>query len=255
MFYLLEEKIDNMSSNDGYQSNESEVLELYNQGKSTRDIAKILRMSLRDISLILKKGGVNHGVPIIKDNGNKNNVKATQAYKLFSEGKKLVDVSIQLEIRENEATKYFHEFLRLKGQDEIYEIYLENKHYLRTLRMLLRVLKKEGMAAAIDKIDWFVNMVKLGTYKIPELQNEYAKLKGEVEDIDYKKTMAKHALENMNNQITILRRTISQLSATCNNKRNEIAYLQFGIQELEGYIHGLNNQNQQQEEIQNERYS
>ena len=29
-----------MSSNDGYQSNESEVLELYNQGKSTRDIAK-----------------------------------------------------------------------------------------------------------------------------------------------------------------------------------------------------------------------
>jgi DNA-binding CsgD family transcriptional regulator len=36
-----------MSSNDGYQSNESEVLELYNQGKSTRDIAKILRMSLR----------------------------------------------------------------------------------------------------------------------------------------------------------------------------------------------------------------
>ena len=43
-----------MSSNDGYQSNQIEVLELYNQGKSTRDIAKILRMSLGDISLILK---------------------------------------------------------------------------------------------------------------------------------------------------------------------------------------------------------
>jgi hypothetical protein len=58
-------------------------------------------MSLRDISLILKKGGVNHGVQIIKDNGNKNNVKATQAYKLFSEGKKLVEVSIKLDLREN----------------------------------------------------------------------------------------------------------------------------------------------------------
>jgi len=57
-----------MSSNDGYQSNQIEVLELYNQGKSTRDIAKILRMSLRDISLILKNGGVNHGIAIIKDN-------------------------------------------------------------------------------------------------------------------------------------------------------------------------------------------
>jgi chromosome segregation ATPase len=67
--------------------------------------------------------------------------------------------------------------------------------------------------------------------------------------------MAKHALEDMNNQITYLRKIISQLSATYNNKRNEIACLQFGIQELEGYVHGFNNQSQQQEEIQNERYS
>jgi hypothetical protein len=52
-------------------------------------------------------------------------------------------------------------------------------------------------------------MVKIGVYKIPELQNEYAKLKDEVEAVDYKKTMAKHALEDMNNQITILCRTLS----------------------------------------------
>jgi hypothetical protein len=58
----------------------------------------------------------------------------------------------------------------------------------------------------------------------------------------------------MNNQITYLRKIISQLSATCNNKRNEMAYLQFGVQELEGYIHGLNNQSQQQENV-NETYS
>jgi hypothetical protein len=43
-----------------------------------------------------------------------------------------------------------------------------------------------------------------------------------------------------------------QLSATCNDKRNEIAYLKDQIQALEGYINGLKNRNQQQEEIQNE---
>src|SRR5437588_7152627 len=107
------------------------------------------------------------------------------------------------------------------------------------------------MAASTNDIESFVNMVKLGTYKIPELQNEYAKLKGEVEAIDYKKTMAKHALEEMNNQIICLHRTISQLSTTCNNKSNEIVYLQNEIQGLEGYVHGLNSQSQQQEEIQN----
>jgi chromosome segregation ATPase len=223
-----------------------------NRIKALATLQRALKMSLRDIGFIRKKYGINQGILIIKDNGNKNNEKATQAYRLFSEGKKRVEVSIELDLRENEASKYFHEFLRLKGQDEVYEIYLENKLYLRSLRKLHRVLKREGMAAAVDKIEWFVRMVKIGTYKIPELQNEYAKLKDEVESIDYKKTMAKHALEDMNNQITILRKIISQLSATCNNKRNEIVYLQFGIQELEGYIHGLNSQSQQQQENENE---
>ena len=45
-----------------------------------------------------------------------------------------------------------------------------------------------------------------------------------------------------------------QLSATCNNKRNEISYLQAQIQALRGQINGLNSRNQQQQEIQNESY-
>jgi hypothetical protein len=40
------------------------------------------------------------------------------------------------------------------------------------------------------------------------------------------------------------------LSATCNNKRNEFAYLKNQIQVLEGYVNGLNNYTQQK--IENE---
>jgi hypothetical protein len=47
-----------------------------------------------------------------------------------------------------------------------------------------------------------------------------------------------------------------QLSATCNDRRNEISYLKNQIQALEGYVNGLKkNRNQQQEEIQNESYT
>jgi predicted RNA-binding protein with EMAP domain len=81
--------------------------------------------------------------------------------------------------------------------------------------------------------------------KIPQIQKQYAKVKDELEAIDYKKAMAKYQLDDMNNQITYLNR-ISY------NKRNEIAYLKIGVQELEGYVHGLKNHNQQQQEIQNE---
>ena len=68
---------------------EGQVIELYDQGKSTRDIAKELRMSLRDISSILRKNQVSHGIVITKDNGNDNNSnkplneKSTQSYRLF----------------------------------------------------------------------------------------------------------------------------------------------------------------------------
>jgi len=70
-----------------------------------------------------------------------------------------------------------------------------------------------------------------------ETQTKYARLKDEVQLIDHKK-VSRHELENMNNQITCLRKITSQLSATCKDKRNEIAYeiayLQSEIQQLEG---------------------
>ena len=64
------------------------------------------------------------------------------------------------------------------------------------------------------------------------------------------------SVDNMNNQIILLRRGMYQLSTTCDNKRNEIAYLQSQIQVLEGHMNGLKNRNQQQqEEIQNKSYT
>jgi uncharacterized coiled-coil DUF342 family protein len=66
--------------------------------------------------------------------------------------------------------------------------------------------------------------------------------------------MSKHELDNMNNQITFLRRGMYQLSTTCNNKRNEIAYLQNQIQALQSHINELNCNQQQQQEIENETY-
>jgi DNA-binding NarL/FixJ family response regulator len=56
-----------------YTERERIVLDLYNRGKTTRDIAKDLRMSLRDISSILRKNHVSHGVVIMGDGSSNNN--------------------------------------------------------------------------------------------------------------------------------------------------------------------------------------
>jgi transposase len=82
------------SNNNAYDhlGRERQVIELYKQGKSTRDIAKELRMSLRDISIILRKDQVNHGIVITKDNDNDNNnskrspnEKCTQSYRIYKQ--------------------------------------------------------------------------------------------------------------------------------------------------------------------------
>jgi hypothetical protein len=170
------------------------------------------------------------------DNGNNSNntnnnkplnEKSTQAYKLFSEGRKPVDVAIQLSLSEKEATRYFTEYWRLKGLYGLHHIYKESKGNLSHILKLCSLAKRQGITA--DNIEWFVNMVDIGTYNIPDLQKQYAKLQDEVQVIDHQKIVSKVELDNMNNQVSILRRTMYQLSATCNNKRNEISYLQAQI--------------------------
>jgi predicted nucleic acid-binding Zn-ribbon protein len=102
---------------------------------------------------------------------------------------------------------------------------------------LHKALKKRGLNP--NNVEWFANAIETGAIKIPEIQNQHAKIKNDLEAIDYKKTMAKYELQNINNQIAILNRDI-------HIKKNEIAYLQVGAQALEGYLRGLRNHNQQQ---------
>src|SRR5919205_2055212 len=114
------------------------VIDLYyNQRKNVCQIAQEARISFRDIAAILKKkeaaavndvgngSGTGNGIVIVDNqqqqqsddssNNKSPNEKATQAYKLFSEEKKPVEVAIQLSLSEKEAIKYYKEYWRLNG--------------------------------------------------------------------------------------------------------------------------------------------
>jgi Fe-S-cluster formation regulator IscX/YfhJ len=168
---------------------ERQVIELYNQGKSTRDIAKELRMSLRDISIILKKQRVNHGIAMIDDVDDDNkkshssNEKATQAYKLFSEGKRPVQVAIELGLREGQVNKFFREFWKLKNLNGLYEIYPQIEPSLPSFLKLHKALKKKGLNP--QNTESFVNLIELGVVKLPELQVQYQKLQDKVQGLRY----------------------------------------------------------------------
>ena len=114
--------------------------------------------------------------------------------------------------------------------NKLYQLYPQIEPYLPSFLKLHKALKKKGLNP--NNVEWFVEAIETGAIKIPDLQKQYAKLQDEVQVIDHQKVVSKAELENMNNRISILRRTMYQLSATCNDKRSDIAYLKNQIQVL-----------------------
>src|SRR5215216_768792 len=124
------------------QEKERLVIDLYNQGRTIRDIAKELRMSFRDIGSILKKAS---GEMEEKQDKEQSPLlsPSTQAYRLFSKGKAPIEVAIALDLNESETTKYYKEYWHLKQMHELGMVYEEIGGDIVHFLKLYRLLKKE----------------------------------------------------------------------------------------------------------------
>src|SRR5919106_2785620 len=139
------------------QERERVVLELHNQGKTIREIAKEVRMSFRDIGVILnevieekeKEGEEQQGDT--KQNQEQNQQQephlslAAQAYKLFSDRKTPLEVAIALNLRESEATKFYKEYWNLKQLHNLNMVYEELRGDIEPLLRLHKLAKANGM--------------------------------------------------------------------------------------------------------------
>jgi hypothetical protein len=90
------------------------VLDLYfNQNKTYSEIAKISRMSPRDIKVIIDKA-------FQEKERQEHKSLSVQAYELFSKDKTPLQVAIELTIEEGQATQYYREYLRLVQRDQLF---------------------------------------------------------------------------------------------------------------------------------------
>ena len=119
---------------------EKRVIELYEQGKSIREIAEDVHMSFTAISTIIKK---HTGEDKDKE---KTTSKDTKALKLYSQGKKPLDVAVKLELSADEARRLYREFWKLKGLHQFDATYEEIKNDMPSYLRLFRMMKKEGFA-------------------------------------------------------------------------------------------------------------
>jgi DNA-binding CsgD family transcriptional regulator len=103
------------------EERKKQVIDLYyNQGKTMREIAKIERMSIRDISAIIKEEEARR-------QKYKQQELSAKAYKLFSEGKTSIEVAVILNLPASKVSKLYREYWKLRGLDKLNAIYKETK--------------------------------------------------------------------------------------------------------------------------------
>ena len=99
------------------------VIQLAKEGKTTREIAKIVHISLRDISIILaKETGDYERVKREKhiQEAEKEKLKKwkslspyARAFQMFKDKRPLADVAIELDIKSSAVLDFYNDYLRL----------------------------------------------------------------------------------------------------------------------------------------------
>jgi hypothetical protein len=182
------------------------VIRLYKENKSVREIAKLMHMSFRDIGLITNKlkeetERQNADLDGRDDINDASKSKITQAIKLFSEGKKPVEVVIALDIPPDEVRAIYRDFCGLNNMHQLVEVYDEIEDYLPSLLGLDRIVKSQGMGE-----QEIVNVLKLANNngiqflqeRVDYLRNHLRNLEIQVKNKEYNLS----TLDNRTRQIT-----------------------------------------------------
>lgn len=128
---------------------EKMVIILAKEGKTTREIAKIVHISLKDIGEIIRKftGQVeSEGNKAEEESKNFNQLSTyAQAFYLFREKKPLIDVAIRLDLDAETVLQYHKDYLRLNDMYKLVNLYHSLGKDLPLFLQLYNRVKKEGL--------------------------------------------------------------------------------------------------------------
>jgi transposase len=204
------------------------VLDLYNQGKTIREIAKEARMSFRDIGVILNKAveEKSEGSKEEQDNNNSKNHNqeneqhlsiSAQAYKLFSDRKTPIEVAIELNLRESEVAKFYKEYWKLKQLHDLNMVYEETKGDIEPFLKLYRLSKSKGMC-----VKRVVDFLAIANNDLPSIEVRFKRLRNDVSMLQFRKHTIERNLYQLNNQIATTTKRLTSYRISCIRERREI---------------------------------
>ena len=155
------------------------VIKLHQEGKTIRQIAFSAHLSFSDIGSIIHKidGKVDDGVDL------KNKSPETKALFLFANGKKPIDVAIELNLSASEVQNLLEEFWALNDLHELAFVYNEIKSYLPSFLKLFHCLKNNNMLGE----KYISDVLRYVGNDLPQLTDRIQCLSNDVINLEDKK--------------------------------------------------------------------
>jgi hypothetical protein len=217
------------------------VIDLYfDQHKTYVEIAQIEKISPRDIHAIIKE-----------EESRRQNYKhqqqqgelSSKAYKLFSEGKTPIQVSITLKLGQPEVTKLYKEYLKLDQLDKLYSVYTElGDEGIGDFLKLYKLTEKEGI-----RREEVVKLLQLADENNPfglsTLEDRRKWRIDEIHDLDMQIERSKNELNNVNKDIAKARKMLSEYDISCKDKRQKLENISSEILRMITFVNRYKKQN------------
>jgi len=214
------------------------VLDLhFNQNKNYRQIAKEMKMSLRDIGEIVNKA---------KEEKERQEHKSlfVQAYELFSKGNTTLKVAIKLNLGQAQVAQYYMEYLKLRELDDITNLYLEFKDDISYFVNLCNAAKEAKM-----NVSQVVNLLKLANNDIQSIDQKCQDLKLEESSLNARNLDAARTFHQLSNDISEESKILNQYRSSCKEKRLELAKLRLQKEKLESLVRQFHDNNESLQRI------
>jgi hypothetical protein len=181
------------------------VIKLHQEGKTIREIASSAHMSFSDIGKIINRiDGRDNDDRVEAKINIKNKSKDTQALFLFSNGKKPIEVAVELDLSASEVQNMLEEYWALNDLYELALAYNEIIAYLPSFLKLFHCLKERRM---LDE-KHISKFLRYANYDLSDLANRVQCLSNEITNLEGQKRNSMNKVSLWNAQLSDLGKAI-----------------------------------------------
>jgi hypothetical protein len=157
----------------------------FNQGKTIREVCRIMGKSSHDITPVTMEHRIELNQNYALANGHQDDIVQREqdriipnvrAYKLFDEGKSLLEVTAELNLPGPKVQQYYVEYLNMRRMHKLVTIYQETQDSMGYFLRLFRLGKGKGVTP-----EQIMNLIQMAD-SIHKLQDKLQRLQSEVTD-------------------------------------------------------------------------